>query len=97
MKIAHISDTHIRNLKYHYEYKMAAAGNGVRGGGRAGATNRRLVACQWVCLSAGGVVSSRRVVSNSWHATHQVRGVRPMGGDISGRHHCRHGLELLCL
>lgn len=25
MKIAHISDTHIRNLKYHYEYKMAFA------------------------------------------------------------------------
>ena len=23
MKIAHISDTHIRNLKYHYEYKLA--------------------------------------------------------------------------
>jgi DNA repair exonuclease SbcCD ATPase subunit/DNA repair exonuclease SbcCD nuclease subunit len=23
MKIAHISDTHIRNLKYHYEYKVA--------------------------------------------------------------------------
>ena len=23
MKIAHISDTHIRNLKYHYEYKIA--------------------------------------------------------------------------
>jgi DNA repair exonuclease SbcCD nuclease subunit len=23
IKIAHISDTHIRNLKYHYEYKMA--------------------------------------------------------------------------
>ena len=25
MKIAHISDTHIRNLKYHYEYKLAFA------------------------------------------------------------------------
>jgi DNA repair exonuclease SbcCD ATPase subunit/DNA repair exonuclease SbcCD nuclease subunit len=25
MKIAHISDTHIRNLKYHYEYKVAFA------------------------------------------------------------------------
>ena len=23
MRIAHISDTHIRNLKYHYEYKQA--------------------------------------------------------------------------
>ena len=25
MRIAHISDTHIRNLKYHYEYKQAFA------------------------------------------------------------------------
>ena len=25
IKIAHISDTHIRNLKYHYEYKIIFA------------------------------------------------------------------------
>ena len=38
--------------------------------GFRGSYDSRLVACQWVCFVSnsykGGVVSSRRVVSNSW-------------------------------